>query len=217
MMQQSIRVLLASEYPETRSFLKRIVEAEDKAVIVGEAENGTKALTLARNLRPDVAIIDSYLPHVVGLDGIPLSRVGGLDAAQSINEEIPNIRVVLLNSLANTVISDSQWRPDVDTFLCQEGKEACIPFTIGELHQRAEFPGTLVFANVEADTKTANPTITGLSDKGVFFGALSMFLGWCLIITMFLANIGVYLAIAGAVTLTAGLTGKLILKTWRQR
>ncbi len=68
MKQQSIRVMRASEYPEMRTFLREIVEAEDRAVIVGQAENATRALTLAKNLRPDVAIIDSYLPINMVMD-----------------------------------------------------------------------------------------------------------------------------------------------------
>lgn len=72
MQRRNMRVMVASEYPEVQYFLREVVEGEDGAVIVGQAENATKALTLAQNLRPDIAIIDSYLPHVVGLDAVDM-------------------------------------------------------------------------------------------------------------------------------------------------
>ncbi len=53
--------MLASAYPEVRYFLREVVEEEGRALIVGQAENATKALALARNLRPDVAITDCHL------------------------------------------------------------------------------------------------------------------------------------------------------------
>ena len=133
MKRQNVRVLLASENPGTRSILRRIVETEDKTVIIGEAENGSRALNLARSLRPDVMLIDSSLPSVVGLDNIPLSRVGGLDVAQSISEEIPNMRVILLNSLNDRLPLDSVWRAEANALLCRDSKDTCIPFTLGEL------------------------------------------------------------------------------------
>jgi CheY-like chemotaxis protein len=97
MQRQNVRVILASEHPEVRHFLREVVEEESGAVILGQAENATKALALAKHLRPDVAIIDCYLPHTMGSDTVPLSRVGGLDVAESISEEIPDTKVVLLN------------------------------------------------------------------------------------------------------------------------
>src|SRR3990170_4440534 len=94
---RNIRVILASGNPSVRHFLRGAVEGEPGTTVIGQAENATKALVMARNLRPDIAIIDSYLPHSVSLETVPLSRIGGLDAAQAAFEEIPNLRVVLLN------------------------------------------------------------------------------------------------------------------------
>ena len=209
MQRQIVRVLLASEHPGTRSFLRRLVENEDKAVIVAEAENGTRALNLARNLRPDVALIDSYLPSIVGLDNIPLSRVGGLDVAQSISEEIPNMKVVLLNSPDDRVLADSVWRPENNASLCRESKEACIPFTLGELEQN-ESPGNLIFANVKTKASAFPEQKIRLSDKVILAGILGIIAGWLMILTMFLATVGIYVVLAGIGASVFGLIGKRI-------
>jgi CheY-like chemotaxis protein len=202
--------MLASEYPEMRTFLREIVETEDRAVIIGQAENATKALTLAKNLRPDVAIIDSYLPHTIGLDTIALSRIGGLDIAQTISEEIPNVRVVLLNSPDVRLLPERSWGSDIGASLCKENNGTCIPFTLSELGQEAVLSGALVFANVEANVIAApGPKATSLSNKAIFFGALGILVGWLLIVTMFLAGAGVFVALAGAAAMLIGLVGKL--------
>ena len=197
MKQQNVRVLLASERPETRTFLRRVVENEDKTVIVAEAENGTRALNLARTMRPDVALIDSYLPYVVGLDNVPLSRIGGLDVAQSISEEIPNMHVVLLNSLNDNILAESVWQTKNSALLCRESEAACIPFKLGELSDWTKSPGNLIFANVETQESAIPAQKTSLSDKAIFAGVLGVIAGWLMILTMFLATVGLYVLAAG--------------------
>ena len=210
MKRQNMTVLLASEHPETRSYLRRMVENEDRAVIVAEAENGARAITLARSLRPDVALIDSFLPSVVGLDDVPLSRVGGLDVAQSISEEIPNMNVVLLNSPGERVLADSVWRPENNALLCRESKEACIPFTLSDLAEGIDNQGNLIFANVKIKPAAIPEAKTRLSDKVILTGVLAVVLGWLMILTMFLAAIGLYVLLAGVTVSLFGLLGKQI-------
>ena len=48
MQQQSMRVMLASEYPEARYFLREIVEEGNEAVIVGQAENAFSSSIMPR-------------------------------------------------------------------------------------------------------------------------------------------------------------------------
>jgi CheY-like chemotaxis protein len=211
MQRQNVRVVLASEYPQSRYFLREIVEEEKGTIIVGQAENATKALTLARNLRPNVAIIDCYLPHVAGLDAIPLSRIGGLETAQTISQEIPNTRVILVTNLDTGYLSEHSWGPDIGAFLCRPSQGACIPFTLHELHQEAVPPGTLLFANVEVKRQGAlRQKVSNMSDKAVLFGGLSILGGLSLMLTMILASAGVFLALLGAATMLLGLMGKLI-------
>jgi CheY-like chemotaxis protein len=209
MKRQNVRVLLASEFPGTRSFLRSVVENENKAVIVAEAENGTRAMNLARTMRPDVALIDSHLPYVVGINDLPLSRVGGLDIAQSISEEIPNMHVVLLNSLDGDAPAGREWRSGKGVLLCEESENACIPFTLGELSDRAVSPGSLVFANVESTEESMSSAgRVPLSDKLLLAGIISVVAGWLMVLTMFLATVGLVAILGGALTALAGFVGK---------
>ncbi len=206
MKRQNVRVIVASEYPEAQYFLRTVVEKEVGATTVGQAQDTFTALTLARNLRPDVAIIDCYLPHAVGLDTIPLSRIGGLDIAQSISEEIPNIRVILLNNLDTVIFPDSSLSSDVDAIYSVGSKGTKIPLALQDLCHEGMQPNALVFANVEAKPRASlRQKVTSLSGKDVLFSGLVILGGLSLILALVLAEAWVILALAGAVTIGFGI------------
>ncbi len=217
MKRQNVRVIVASEYPEVQHLLRGVAEEEGRAVTVGQAQDASTALTLARNLRPDVAIIDSCLPHVVGRDTIPLSRIGGLDIAQTISEQIPNIRVILVNNLDARILPDRSLSSDVSAIYSIESRGANIPFVLQGLSHEVVQPNALVFARVEVKQQAAlRQKVTSLSDKAILFGGLGIVGGWFLTITTIFAPAGVFLSLAGAVTLFLGLAGKLTLSWWRR-
>ncbi len=211
MQKRNVRVIVASEYPQARDLLKQVVEQEEGIFLVGQAQDVTRTLTLARNLRPDAAIIDCYLPYPAGLDTDRLSRLGGLDTAQAITEEMPDTRVILLNNLDTEVLPRHSPGPNVSSFFSRETLETSIPFTIQDLYHMAEVPDGLVFANVQTRSGTSlRQRLASLSDKGVLFGGLGMLGGLILMPTMVLAEAGFILAIAGASTMFLGMAGKVI-------
>jgi DNA-binding NarL/FixJ family response regulator len=66
-----IRVLIADDQPLVRAGLTALVNMEPDLEVVGEAADGIQALTMARELRPDVACLDIRMP---GQDGITVAR-----------------------------------------------------------------------------------------------------------------------------------------------
>jgi len=63
-----IRVLIADDHTMVRAGLFRIVEESGDMVVVAEASNGKQAIHLAREHRPDVAVIDISMPEGDGLE-----------------------------------------------------------------------------------------------------------------------------------------------------
>jgi DNA-binding NarL/FixJ family response regulator len=67
----TISVLLADDQAMIRSGLRLILEDQPDITVVGEAADGTEAIRLARQLRPDVCLVDIRMP---GKDGIEVTR-----------------------------------------------------------------------------------------------------------------------------------------------
>ncbi|MDT0278277.1 response regulator transcription factor [Blastococcus goldschmidtiae] len=67
----TIRVLLADDEALVRAGLRMILEAEPGIDVVGEAADGADAVTMCRELQPDVALVDLRMPRI---DGIQAAR-----------------------------------------------------------------------------------------------------------------------------------------------
>jgi DNA-binding NarL/FixJ family response regulator len=70
-MKQGVRVLIADDHPLMRQGLRQIIEIESHLTVMGEARNGSEALSMIEELRPDVAILDVDMPHQ---DGFQVAR-----------------------------------------------------------------------------------------------------------------------------------------------
>ena len=82
---EMIRVLLADDHGILREGLRLLLRAAPDITVVGEAENGVSALSLAQQLTPDVVILDLDMP-----DG------DGATALRAIQEKVPGVRVLIL-------------------------------------------------------------------------------------------------------------------------
>jgi DNA-binding NarL/FixJ family response regulator len=65
-----IRVLLADDDVLVRSGLRALLSAEDDITVVGEAANGREAVNRARELEPDVVLMDVRMPQVDGVTAV---------------------------------------------------------------------------------------------------------------------------------------------------
>lgn len=68
----TVRVLVADDQELVRSGLRMILDAQPDIEVVGEAADGREAVALARELRPDVCLLDIRMPE---LDGIEATRL----------------------------------------------------------------------------------------------------------------------------------------------
>jgi DNA-binding NarL/FixJ family response regulator len=76
----SVRVLIADDQVLVRSGFRMILEARDDLEVVGEAENGARAIELARELEPDVVLMDVRMPVMDGVEATRLLLESGAGA-----------------------------------------------------------------------------------------------------------------------------------------
>jgi two-component system, NarL family, response regulator LiaR len=86
----NIRVLIADDHAVVREGLKGLINSEPGMEVVGEAADGIEAVAMAREVRPDVVLMDLVMP-----------RQGGLDAIGEIKSEDPEARILVLTSFAD--------------------------------------------------------------------------------------------------------------------
>ncbi|MEU8678796.1 response regulator transcription factor [Streptomyces sp. NPDC048560] len=82
-----IRVLIVDDQPLVRRGLSLILAPDPAFEVVGEAENGARAVTLAAQLRPDVVVMDIRMPV---LDGVGATR--------ELAATVPEARVLALST-----------------------------------------------------------------------------------------------------------------------
>ncbi|GAA1659254.1 response regulator transcription factor [Glycomyces endophyticus] len=64
----TIRVLIADDQDGVRRGLRRLIDLQPDMRVVAEAADGVQAVALARQVRPDVALVDIRMPRLDGLD-----------------------------------------------------------------------------------------------------------------------------------------------------
>jgi DNA-binding NarL/FixJ family response regulator len=83
----TISILLVDDHPVVRQGLQVLLSSEPGLVIIGEAEDGFKAVSLAKKLKPDVILMDLSMP-----------QLNGVDATSEILRQNPSAKVLILTT-----------------------------------------------------------------------------------------------------------------------
>jgi DNA-binding NarL/FixJ family response regulator len=79
-----LRILLADEHPIVRRAVRKVLEAQRGWEICAETEDGSRILELARETRPDVAVV-----------GIALPGLSGVQVTQQLRQWLPSVKVLI--------------------------------------------------------------------------------------------------------------------------
>ena len=82
-----IRILIVDDHEMVRDGLAVMLSRQDDFSVVGEAQNGLEAVEKARELQPDVVLMDLRMPEL-----------NGVDAMRRIREELPDLKFLVLTT-----------------------------------------------------------------------------------------------------------------------
>ena len=84
----TIRILIVDDHSVVRQGLRMFLGLDPELEVVGEGANGEEAVRLARQLRPDVVLMDLIMP---GMDGVKATEI--------LRQELPETEVLVLTSV----------------------------------------------------------------------------------------------------------------------
>jgi DNA-binding NarL/FixJ family response regulator len=82
-----VTVLIADDHGILREGLRKMLELDDNLEIVGEAEDGLQAIALAKQLRPNIILMDIEMP-----------RLNGLEATREVVKALPATKVLIFSA-----------------------------------------------------------------------------------------------------------------------
>jgi DNA-binding NarL/FixJ family response regulator len=85
MRMQPTKVLLVDDHALFRQGVRNAIKPPEEFEVVGEAEDGREALAKARELKPDLILMDINMPHC-----------NGLEAVSAIKAELPGVKIIML-------------------------------------------------------------------------------------------------------------------------
>ncbi len=85
-----IRVLIVDDHEMVRAGLRAMLEPDAEVEVVGDAATGARGLVLARELHPDVVLLDARLPDT-----------NGADVCRRLQSEAPGTAVVILSTFSD--------------------------------------------------------------------------------------------------------------------
>ncbi|PYX73481.1 MAG: hypothetical protein DMG78_08815 [Acidobacteria bacterium] len=81
----TIRILVVDDHPIVRQGLKTLLEGHSGWAVIGEASDGAEALEKARELNPDVMVLDVTMP-----------RMNGLEACRLLRRQFPELEILFV-------------------------------------------------------------------------------------------------------------------------
>lgn len=117
-MERKVRVIIADDSEQTRENIRAIFSYEESIDIIGEAQNGLEAVELARELRPDIILMDINMPEMDGIKAARAITEEGLDGAiimMSIQEEREYLKKAMSAGARDYVVKPFRVNELIDT------------------------------------------------------------------------------------------------------
>lgn len=89
--ESKMRVLIVDDIPETRENVRKLLYFEKDIEVVGAAASGSEGIELAKDLRPDIVLMDINMPDI-----------DGISATECICQSVPGIQIIMMSVQGET-------------------------------------------------------------------------------------------------------------------
>ena len=124
----AIRLLLVDDHPLVREGLKRTLASMVGLVVIGEAATGEEAVERAKDLEPNLVIMDLTLP-----------RMSGIEATRLIKAHAPATRVLALTMHAEQVYVRRAIEAGVSGYVLKDARPSDLLEAIQAIHRGEEY------------------------------------------------------------------------------
>jgi two-component system, NarL family, response regulator NreC len=137
-----IRVLLADDHSLVRKGFRRMLEDETDLEVIGEAVNGLDAVQKARDLQPDVLVMDMSMPE---LDGVQATR--------EVARHVPNTRILILSMFSDDAYVSNSLGAGASGYMLKDAVDNDLPRAIRAIADGNSYlsPGLKYEKNAAAD------------------------------------------------------------------
>ena len=124
-----IRVAIVDDHDLVREGIRALLEQDPQLQIVGETGDGQEAIKLAERVKPDVMLMDVYLP----------GGIGGLEATEAIAASVPEVKVIILTQYENREYIRRALRIGARGYLLKRSLAAQLKDAIRAVHQGQKY------------------------------------------------------------------------------
>jgi len=128
-----ITVLLAEDHTIVRAGFRKLLELEDDLEVVGEAEDGRRAVALVKKLRPAVVVMDIAMPVL-----------NGLEATRQILKAVPGTRILILTAHNDDAYVKNATKSGAMGFLLKQASARVLSEGIREVNKGHAFFGPFI-------------------------------------------------------------------------
>jgi DNA-binding NarL/FixJ family response regulator len=104
-MTSSARLIVADDHELVRESMRSMLQSQPDLQIIDEAKDGQEAIKLTRLQRPDLVLMDVRMP-----------KVSGLEATQTIKEELPTTKVLIVSAYEDPLVVSEAVRAGADGY-----------------------------------------------------------------------------------------------------
>ena len=153
-----IRVLLCEDHELVRMGLSIMIDKAEDITLIGEAENGLLGVELAKQLSPDIILMDIGLPNI-----------DGIEATRRIKEFNPQIKVLIFTSRDDSDDVFSAFKSGADGYIMKGASTENIHTAIRSVNEGVAWIdpqiARLVLSSLQAPNQISTPTSNGINYK----------------------------------------------------